>query len=330
MNKLILTISGAALACATVLPAAAPVQGPVGFVNVVVPAQSDAMVSIPMNRSSVFQGKVSSIAGNKVTLDAAPSLPAGSTYALVLISGAKEGMAARIAAQSGAQLTLSLDAGDDLTGVAAGANGDKVSIIPYWTPTSLLPATLPAGVKILGFDSGTAAGINLPASVTYVHNGGGIWKNGASGADASAALLPFGGGFILRNPTATPLKIMLVGEAPIRKHRLKLSTLAGNTPQDIRFGYVSAVAENLNNAGLTAQEGDQIFGYDNAATGFNKAPSQMLVMAQGVWKDVITDKPVGSTFSLKPGFAYVYRKAATGTPSISIWSDAPSYLLQQP
>src|SRR5262245_33271853 len=58
---------------------------PVGYISLIVPAQSDAVLAVPMRRLSVFDGVVSSISGNKVTLNAAPTLPAGSVCSLILV-----------------------------------------------------------------------------------------------------------------------------------------------------------------------------------------------------------------------------------------------------
>src|SRR5437764_14614740 len=90
---------------------------PVGFVNVTVPAQSDAMVSVPMVPPAVFLGSITAISGSQVTLSGTPVLPAGTSSALILESGVKEGLVAKITAQSGAVVTVSLESGDDFTGV---------------------------------------------------------------------------------------------------------------------------------------------------------------------------------------------------------------------
>lgn len=302
----------------------------VGFLNLRVPAQSDASVSLSLNRPAVYQGAVASIAGSQVTLSGAPALPAGGTYAVVLTSGAKNGLAARITAHAGAVVTLALEHGDDLAGVAAGTDGDQVKITPVWTPASLLPATIPVGTQILTY-SGASAGVNLAPNVIYVHTGDGEWENGVSGADSSDAPLPVGAGLVLRNPSASAIQTSIVGEVPGSGHRITLSTLAGNQPQDIRFGYVSPVPESLGTAGLGgASEGDQIFSFNNLATGFNKAPSQLIIVDGGVWKDQITGNSVGATFHFTPGAGYVYRKAATPAPSSTVWSDVPAYLAPNP
>lgn len=304
-------------------------QYPAGFLRVFVPAQSDAVLSIPMLRQPVFEGKISAISGNKVTLSSTPTIPAGTACALLLTSGAKEGMFAKITAQSGAILTVAFNAGDNLTGVAVGTNGATVQVIPYWTPASLVKSTAPGGIQILGIDN-AGAGINLSFNRTWTHQGGGVWKNGA-GTNVSHAVLPFNSAFALRNTSAAQLTVTMTGNVPTRKSRVNLATVASNTPQDILVGYGSPVPETLGNVGLGAMSnGDQILGFNNAATGYNKSASDLLIMDGGVWKDQITGQAVGSTFKLKPGHGYIYRKAATSTPTQSVWTGLPMYLTAQP
>jgi uncharacterized protein (TIGR02597 family) len=299
---------------------------PVGFVTVTVPAQADAVLAVPMRRPAAFQGTVAAISGNDVTLSSAPTLPAGSTYALVLASGQKDGLVAKITQIAGAVMTVTLAAGDDLSDVATGASGDKVKIIPYWTPATLLPASTPAGTRILGFEN-SGTGINVSANRIFGYAGGGIWRNGADGTDASGESLAFGSAIIVRNVSNSPFQLSIVGEVPLNKHRLSLSTKAANTAQDIRFGYGSPILEALDNVGLgSAGEGDRIFAFDNTAAGFNKLPIQSLIMEGGVWKDGPGGAAVGSTFQFTPGFGYVYRKAASAGPATMLWSSLPGYL----
>jgi uncharacterized protein (TIGR02597 family) len=321
------------LMCALALTMAGPCispamaeQYPAGFVRLFVPAKSDAVVSIPMLRQAVFSGKISAASGNKVTLNGAPAIPAGTACALLLTSGPKEGMHAKITTRNAAVVTVAFSPGDNLTGVAVGT---EVQVVPYWTPASLVKATAPAGIKILGIEN-AGAGINLSFNRTYTHAGGGVW-NSSSGTNASGAALPFHSAFVLRNTSANELRVTVTGNVPMRKHRINLATLAGNTPQDIPVGYGSPVPETLSKVGLDAMaNGDQILGFDNAATGYNKSASQLLVMDGGVWKDQITSEPVGSTFQLKPGYGYIYRKAATSAPARAVWTGLPTYLATQP
>ena len=294
---------------------------PVGFVNVTVKAQSDAVLSVPLQRSAVFMGSVASAddTAKTVTLSSAPTLPANTPCALLISSGAKEGMFAKITAQT--TTTVTLEAGTDLSGIVA---TDKVSIMPYWTPATLVPTTAAVGVRLMTYDA-ARVGVNIATTKFYSHTGNGNWINGATGVPASNEPLAFGSSFVLRNTTASDLTISFVGDVPMKKHRAILATLAANTAQDVRFGYSSPVPETLSNVGLVGVEGDQIFEFDNSVAGYNRPPTQTLIYNSGAWKfsPALTS---AAAFQLKPGFGYIYRKAATGSPSSVVWSDLPSYL----
>lgn len=320
------------LICALAVTTAASAQttvytDPVGFVSVTVPAQSDASLAVPLLRPAVFIGTVNAnpIEPNQVTLSSAPTLPAGPPYALYVAEGTKEGMTARITAISGSTVTLALDAGDDLTDVVSGTD---VRIMPYWTPSSLLPSTVPAGTQILTFEN-PVAGTQVSATTVHAHAGSGVWRNVITTADVSQAPLVFGSSFVLRNPSNTALTVAFVGDVPVKKHRLKLATRASSTTQDIRFGYTSPVAETLEDVGLTGgtvTDGDEIHVYhNNGATGYNKAPSEILHRASGVWRNE-GNADVGATFQFTPGSGYIYRKVGTVSPTVFVWNGTPSYL----
>lgn len=296
---------------------------PVGFVNVTVKAQSDAVLSVPLQRSAVFMGSASAVntGASTVTLSSAPTLPANTTCALLFASGAKEGMFAKITSLNGAVATVTLNAGDDLTGIVS---GDKVTIMPYWTPATLVPSTAPIGLKLMTFDS-ARVGVNIATTKFYAHAGSGNWLNGMTGASASNDPLEFGSSFVLQNPSNTDLTVSFVGDVPMKKHRAILATLAANTAQDIRFGYSSPVPETLANVGLVGQEGDQLFEFDNSVAGYNRPASQILIYTSGSWNFKVSGLSA-SAFQLKPGYGYIYRKAATSNPSSYVWSDLPSYV----
>jgi len=317
---------------------------PVGFVNVTVPANSDAILAVPLNRTPDFKGVIQSISGNVITVagtspgwatspqryvQALPTQP--NTYAVLFATGVKEGMIAKVTANGANTVTIQLDAGDDLTGVKTeavdGAGfGDHIDIMPYWTPSTLVPSTAAVGVQILGF-VGTTVGTNLSSSQIYAHGGGGVWEDGFTSEDATHTPLRFGIGFVLRNTGGAALPITFVGNVPMTKYRQQLKTLAANTDQDFAFGYSSPIPETLDNVGLgAAPDGDTILGFNNAATGYNKSASQLLVRDGGAWVDGFTGDPVGATFQLQPGFGYVYRKFRTVSPTTAVWSDLPSYL----
>lgn len=311
---------------------------PVGFVSVNVPAASDAIVAVPLNRTSEFKGLTSAFSGTSgtvtITVSGTPGWTNGQfiplatnnkTYALQFASGAKEGLTMPITNNGGNTVTVTVDPADDLTGVLA--NGEQIDVVAYWTPASLFSSP-PDGSELFSFAplSGSApAGTNLSPSVLLVFDAGtGVWIDQVSELSRAHLPLEFGASFGFRNNSASVYTASFVGSVPMSKHRTRLATLANNTDQDIRVGYTSPIPELLSAVGFPAVSGDQLFVYNNGATGKNKSPSQILVF-DTEWLDSITESPV-PTFQLQPGYGYVFRKFRTANSTVAVWTDLQSYL----
>ncbi len=317
---------------------------PVGFVTVTVPAQSDAVLAVPLNRSAVFKGVIQSISGSTITVAGtspgwatAPqqfvqSLTQINTYAVQLASGTKEGMIGKITANTANSVTIQLEAGDDLSGVKTEAVdgvglGDHVDIMPFWTPSALL-GNLVAGTEFLGFEN-VSAGVNKSSSELYGATGSG-WEDGDTSADVSNVPIAFGRGFVLRNNSGTALSTSMVGTVPMVKSRVRLSNLAVNTDQDIRFGFTSPVPESITTLGIPATDGDAIFAFNNSAIGKNKSAAFTYTYdgLSSSWIDEDLGGPIDSTVKLQPGFGYLYRKFRKSgvNPQSVVWQKLPSYL----
>ena len=300
---------------------------PVGFVSVSVPANSDAVLAVPLNRAAEFKGVIQSISGNVITVSGtpawtanafAPGVTTNKTYAVQIAGGAKEGLIGRITANGVDTITVTLDSGDDLTNIGtvaipldpdgAGpltAQADQIDIKPYWTPGSLLGTNLPAATEFLGFEN---------------------WENGETGDDATHSPIKFGKSFILRNNSASPISLSMVGSVPMTAAVIRLSTLGNNTDQDQRIGFMSPIPESIINLNIPAQAGDIIFGFDNSATGKNKSASIVYAFDGTNWVNDETGDPLGINDKLQPGFGYMFRKFRTATPQTVVWRKLPSYL----
>jgi len=308
---------------------------PVGYVSLTVPANSDAALGAPLERASEFQGIVQSINGNVITLAGQPGwatnrfvYEAGvqsKTYYLRIDSDSKEGLTLPIASNDSSSVTVTIPAGEDLSGILTNAvdgsgNGSTVSISPYWTISSLFSGAIP-GTQILVSPT-TTPGINLPL-VTYTFNGTN-WVRGSSFANDD--VIGTNQGLLIRNnSTTTAVNLTITGAVPMSQHRMRLSTLAANTRQDIRFFYNSPVPEVIGsvfNVG-SLNPGDQLLFIDNTATGKNK-PAGTLIWNGSNWVQGSTI--VTSTFSLNPGQSYIFRKNQSSTPSSVLWADVQSYL----
>lgn len=326
---------------------------PVGFVSVSVPANSDATIAVPLNRTSEFKGLTSAFTGisGSVTITVAgspgwtpgqfvPLATANKTYALQFASGAKEGLTLPITGNAADSVTVTVSAADDLSGVLA--NGEQIDIMPYWTPATILTSTTPTGTQLLGFQAPNA-GINVGNSEQYTCSGPGTWEDDINfGQDGTHVPLKFGGALIIRNNSASVLPVSFVGGVPMSTHRIRLATQAGNVPQDIAFGFMSPIPEKLSSVGdpsipvgqqtanflqLPVSVGDQILGFDNSTTGINKGNSIQFTWSGTEWEDDINFGQVANYLTtLNPGFGYIYRKAASPTPTSVVWSRLPVYL----
>jgi uncharacterized protein (TIGR02597 family) len=315
---------------------------PVGFVSVTVPANSDAVLSVPLNRTAEFKGMIQTISGNTITM--AGTNPAwatapqkwvfaegtqNKTYAVQIASGTKEGMIAKIVSNTANSVTIQLEAGDSLTGVvpedadAVANNGDQIDIMPYWTPASLITSTVAQGSQILLLES-ALAGVNLSSSGSYGYDSGG-WVDEGTFGSADHSPLTFGHAFIFRNGGAANT-FSIVGSVPMNKHRVLLRVPSGSSSQDLAIGFSSPIPTAVGSIGLNFTEDDQLLVFPNATPGQNKSASEVLyyTSADG-WIDG-SFQPVGTTFLLQPGQGYIFRKKSTGSPTTLVWTALQPYL----
>lgn len=314
---------------------------PVGFVKVTVPAQSDAAIAVPLHRAAVFQGMIESISGSTIIIKNSPGWTTNQfaispptqqvTYSVVIASGTKEGMHAKILANGDNSLTLALEEGESLDGVVSDSqngqldnDGDLVSIIPNWTLTTLFANPPSPGSQAFGYE-GVGAGVNHSALQIYAFDGTN-WIDGVFGTVANDNPLGFGASIIFRNRSTTAYQVLFTGAVPMTAHRSIFKTITANTSQDIRFGYFSPVPEALNDLEFPANAGDTIFGYDNSTTGYNKAASYIYSFDGAKWINGLTGQPIDESVKFHPGVGYLFRKRATTHAEAVTWQHVPSYL----
>ena len=357
--KLLCTIAAIALAQGSLF---AVNTDPVGFVSFTVLGNSDATLAVPMNRTSEFKGLTSALSGTSgsvtITVAGTPGWTAGQfaplatankTYALQLASGAKEGLVLPITNNGTNTVTVTVSASDNLTGVLA--SGEQIDIMPYWTPATLFPTPPPVGSELIGF-ANPDNGVNVGASEVYQYAGSNAWEDGINGGSATHAPLQFGTSFILRNAGASTITLSLVGGVPMTAHRIRISTQANNTEQDVAIGYMSPIAERLSTIGLPAYNpadptnsnnlkqgqvasanalgfpvatGDSIIGFDNNEPGINKGAAEVYQWTGSAFEDQINGGIITNSVTLKPGFGYIFRKAATPTPTTVVWTHLQGY-----
>ena len=308
---------------------------PVGFVSVSVLAHSDAILAVPMNRTSEFKGLTSALSGTTGTVTIsvagspgwtagqfAPLTTANKTYALQFASGAKEGLILPITGNDVNTVTVTVSATDNLTGVLA--NGEQIDIMPYWTPAALITSP-PLATAILGFNT-SGAGIDRGPGEIYAFDGTNWQDDVNGGPPVNHTPLPFGTSFVLRNNSGATYNLSMVGSVPMTKFRVLIATLQANTTQDIQIGYMSPVPESLTSLEFPAVAGDSILGFDNSEAGIDKGPTLIYAYDGTKWVDDVLGGDVPSTVKLQPGFGYVFRKNQTASPQSLVWTHLPGYL----
>ncbi|BCU76065.1 TIGR02597 family protein [Luteolibacter sp. LG18] len=278
---------------------------------------SDVAISIPLVNAAAFTSTVASVAGNVVTLSASPTLGTG-PFIAVVESGTKEGLVALVASTSGANVTLTLQPGDSLTGVSA---GNTVSIRPASTIKSFFSGnTLVDGLELDAF-SGATAGTNLAPDALFFYFAG-DWYDAGSNIANDTVLYP-GESFIIRNVTGSNQQSLVVsGEVPKFNSRVVISKLAAGTEQDNRISYLSPVDQTIGSSGLGSSDGDQLIFFDNGV-GLNKSGDNLFYFA-GAWYDGGSND-VTNTFTLKAGEGYIYRRVADAPVGDVVVSDSQSY-----
>jgi len=352
VSGFLLVLSGAPSLAQTVT------TDPVGFIPITAKGNSDTYISLPLHRNPVFQGTVSSVNGNTLTLSAAAfaSNAYKDSHFALIVSGAKEGMWYTITGN--AEATLALDLAGDSLGTAV-SNGTVIRIIPFWTLDTLFPSGL--GIKpsptflpqtLVLFPDQSRAGTQLAVTDAFFYYsgtsfGGAGWRKfGAPATDLAGAerLMP-DSYLIVRHETAGDTTITLPGAVQMSRLANSLVTLAADTPQDNALSLNVAVPTTLTQSqlfesGVFAPSPvidvpvDELLIFDNDAVQQNKQPAIYYYYSGSAnngpgWrlKGNLSDIQDGNQVFL-PGKGYIVRKAASSQPSAAVWTVRPSYVPQ--
>jgi uncharacterized protein (TIGR02597 family) len=322
-----------ALACLTASQAAfAQVYtAPAGYVSLgdttagqpAVKANTDVWISIPLNKPSIFGGTISSVSTNVITLTGSPALTNLTTvpHTLTITSGTGEGIIALITANTANTVTVSIAAGDSLTGVTT---PDAVTISPAWTVLGFLGNTMPVGATLYTYPASGPR--NSSAEGVYEWNGSNWIDNVNTGEPADNDVLYPGETFVLRNPTATPITTFVVsGEVPMANSRIVVGA-NGAAGGDKAISFFSPVNQPIGTSGLSAfaQNGDIVYGFNNNSSGRNKSASSVHEYIDGNWIDQVNTGEADNTFSLGAGKGFIFRRP--GARSQIVWNSPQVYL----
>lgn len=238
------------LSLAWMLPptVSAVVSDPVAVLSLEIPARSDAVLAVPVYRAAAFRGKILRIQpvalgqSHRVTVAGQPGWQAGQfvrnpnsvparpdSFGMLLVTGAREGLWARVIASTENSVTVELPQDESLAGVKtieADGDGDEIDLAPYWSLASLLPSSLPSGTQLLRMPS-KSPGINLKPETVFVFNGT-DWRRlvqataPSVGTGTPPPALPAGSGVHSPGKPAPPVVSVAAAAA----------STAGSPPQD--------------------------------------------------------------------------------------------------
>ena len=330
---------------------------PVGFVSKSCLANSDTILSAPFMRLPEFVGAIQSVAGSVITVSGTPwtanqfVYAAGSqpnTYFALIgphaSTNPNEGRIYKITANSTNTLTVNLN-GDSISGVQSST---QLLVVPYWTLGTLFPAS---DVNVSYISSPSVAsrqtqilvpnysgsGINLSTTATYFYFND-AWRK--FGTDPTISrnddTLEPTGYFILRN-AGTGTTLTALGSVLVKKESIFLRTNT-SSKQDNFVSITRPVDVKLDDLGLissgafaaspsVASRTDELFVFNNAASGINKSASATYFYFNGAWRKFGQDPTinVGQTATIPAGDGFMIRKAASGGGASVVWQNTPTY-----
>lgn len=330
-------------------------SGIFGYFKLTLLGNSDTIVSIPFARLPAATVLVDSLSSsNVVQFQGSPGWTNGqfvyvsgtqsNTYYVRIESGALEGQYYDIITNDSTSLTLNLKGGS----LAALATNDQISIIPYWTLSTVFvngngivpsPSLNAHNTEVL-IPSQTNSGINFSASAPYFYYtnvSGLVWRQQGSSANQNDYKLLPNTYLIIRQKVATNTTFISFGDVILTKVNIPL-TINSTNKQDNAIGLTRPIAVSLADSGLIASGAfvpssslnahkDELLVFNNTTIGFNKsasAPYFYYTNASSVaWRQQGSTNDFSSSNIFLPGNGFIIRKAvAAGSLS---WTNIATY-----
>ena len=350
MKKHTYAFLAAIAACGFAQAAETAYTTPVGYVSLgnttgpAIPANTDAMFTIPLDKAAVFAGTVSSVDTGNDIITITGTTPLGATdytatpHIVKIGSGAKSGLIGTVLENDGSTITIAAVGGEDLSGIVS---GDKIEIQTAWTLGSLFEGvTVPTATQVLAW-SGANPGVNLAADEIYEYEAleAGKFADTSDYSDASDKIMFPGEAFIVRTPpdaesfVGSIPSFVVTGTVPTSNSRIILTNPDDTQGQDNFVGYVSPVGSTIGDMTTTnASAGDQILLLDVPGEplieNLNKGASVILeyeALEAGKWANT-GDYSDASDYFVPAGQGLIYRVAVgVASPTIT-WTSQPVYV----
>jgi uncharacterized protein (TIGR02597 family) len=335
---------------------AEPISDAVGYNALSVPADSDALVSVPYNQIVEFTGTVSSVTGGNTLNVAGTPFTAGEfsngLFFVRMSSGAKNGLWSTITNNTTSSVNLS-----DATLAAGVVAMDTFAIYPHQTLGEVFPANLLGTAFFASPNAGarktevlarnqTSVGINKSSVGTYFYLSSGTnfgWRlfGQPITTDFGNAILPPDTHVILRNNTNIVLTCVAQGTVDFGTLGRSLATYT-NSQNDVYAVSGRPVPVSLNELGFggtpafraspnAGNRVDQLFTYNNQALGKNKSSvGTYFYLSSGTnvgWRlfgqPITTDYGPSNVIQAAEGF--VIRRGTNSVNASADWQAAAPY-----
>ena len=305
----------------------------VGYNVVTVPANSDALVSVPFNKNAEGSFTVSSKTADGVTV--AGSLTAGAYangYYVRFTTGGGEGLWSTISDNGTGGFEFANT--NVLTYIS---NGDTFRVYEHQTLSDLFPMGYAGTTFVTSGDEGTAEGgtqvlvpetaalgVDKAAAIVCTHYGSYGWAD-KEFSDVNQLVLVPGQYVKVRNPSTNALSVVISGDVPDTKQAGVLARNVSNN--DLYLVNPFPVPVTLNQMGLeswASTDGDaytgQVLLFNNADTGLDKASVLQSVYYTGDsnWYDGTLANVVNSS-EIPAGMGVVLRDTA-GVSGTGLWT----------
>lgn len=304
---------------------------PVGYVSLgdttagqpAIKPQTDVYVSIPLEKPVDFAGAIASISGSVITLSGTPNLPDLVTvpHTIKIGNGAKNGLIATIVSNTATTITVALAPGDSLTGIVA---TNTISTSPAWTVLGFMGSAMPVGTQLFTYPASSP--LNPSADGIFEWDGSNWIDTVNTGDAANNSILYPNETFTVRNQSGSPVSSFVIsGQVPTANNYVSIAA-NGAGGADNAVSYFSPIGEAIGQSGLSAvsSPGDQILGYDNNSSGFNKSASSIHEFDGTNWIDTVNTGDADNSFPVGAGKGFFLRKSSARAGVV--WSDQPSYI----
>ncbi|MFP4542550.1 MAG: TIGR02597 family protein [Opitutales bacterium] len=306
----------------------------VGYFPLEVPGGASSAIGLPLERHPVYAGEVRAAEGSHVLLTDVPrwrrnalaGRDGGERFFVQFTTGALAGEVYLV--EGNARDRLSLAAGD-LTGLRTregAGEGDRLRVVPYWTPASIFAhVTVPSGstLQVPSLGSGVLRSEALETLTCEVGSG---WTDGA-GAPADHWPIPPGRGVWFRPNTSSALfTVDLKGVLPPVAVRVEVASPGRGQPSSELLSLPYPVAMSLAELALAPPAAAVLeVLVPGAGPGDPPTRSMRFDLARG-WLGADME-PVEDTFRLEPGAAFRLRlPSGRGEGQVFGWAPLPGYL----